>query len=87
MDIIKGILSVRPVMSGKLTVPTVVVPNPYEGSYDITPLAHETVILNTRNKTLSDDVTVLKVPYYETSNIFDGETVYIADENELIIGG
>lgn len=51
----------------------------YEGEYVVVPKAHESTILETRDKTMTDDVTVTKVPYYETSNL-TGETVYIAAE-------
>jgi len=79
---IKGTLSPDASLLGNLTVPTVITPNPYEGDYVITPRAHNTVTLETRNKTMTDDVTVLKVPYYETSNLFDGKTAYIAEETD-----
>ena len=52
----------------------------YEGPYTVTPLAHYEQTLETANKTLVDDVRVLKVPYYETSNLYDGITVYIAED-------
>ena len=52
----------------------------YEGPYEVTPRAYNEIILETKNKTMEDDVTVHKVPYYETSNIFDGKTAYIAEE-------
>lgn len=52
----------------------------YEGPYEVTPKAHEEQILPTNNKAMSDDVTVHMVPYYETSNLFDGKTAYIASE-------
>lgn len=48
----------------------------YEGDYIVTPKANEEVILETSNKILTDDITVLEIPYYETSNI-SGYTVYI----------
>lgn len=48
----------------------------YEGDYIVTPRAHEEVILETSDKLLTDDVTVLEIPYYETSNV-SGYTVYI----------
>lgn len=51
--------------------------DPYQGPYIVTPLANEQQILNTKFKYMSDDVTVNKVPYYETSND-SGTTVYIA---------
>lgn len=51
----------------------------YTGDYVIIPKAHEEVILETKDKTMADDVTVKKVPYYETSNEV-GTTIYIASE-------
>ena len=53
---------------------------PYQGEYTVTPLAREAVVLPTTNKMLLDDVTVTKVPYYETSNQSGGKTAYIAME-------
>lgn len=53
----------------------------YDGSYDVTPKAHTEQVLETRNKLMTSDVTVFKVPYYETSNIFDGLTVFIAEDS------
>lgn len=52
----------------------------YEGPYEVTPRAHNEVVLDTMNKTMEADVTVRRVPYYETSNLFDGKTAYIAEE-------
>lgn len=52
----------------------------YEGPYEVIPRAHNEVILETANKTMEADVTVRRVPYYETSNLFDGKTAYIAEE-------
>lgn len=58
----------------------------YDGQYEVTPSAHNPIVLETREKLMADDVTVLKIPYYETSNE-SGLTVYIAGEDDLIIGG
>lgn len=58
----------------------------YDGQYEVTPSAHNSIVLETREKLMADDVTVLKIPYYETSNE-SGLTVYIAGEDDLIIGG
>lgn len=52
----------------------------YGGPYEVTPSAHDLVILATQNKTMEADVTVRKIPYYETVNLFDGKTAYIAEE-------
>lgn len=49
---------------------------PYTGTYEVTPTAHEQY-LDTSQKFLRDDVTVHKVPYYETTNESGGYTVSI----------
>lgn len=54
--------------------------NTYTGQYNITPKAYNEQVLETANKLLLEDVIVKKVPYYETSNLYDGKTVYIAEE-------
>lgn len=50
----------------------------YNDSYEVTPSASEDIILNTNNKIMEKDITVFKIPYYQTSNT-DGVTVYIAN--------
>lgn len=57
---------------------------PYAGPYVVTPLARISQILPTAGKRMEENVVVLEVPYYETSNLSDGLTVYIA---ETIGGG
>ena len=52
---------------------------PYTGDYVVIPSAMEDLILPTQHKLLRDDITVTKVPYFETSNV-SGTTVYIASE-------
>ena len=51
----------------------------YDGSYDITPLAYDAQVLPTKDTYCDDDILVRQVPYYETSNLSGGNTVYIAD--------
>lgn len=48
----------------------------YEGDYEITPTVYSQN-MPTKNKTMYDDVTVLEIPYYETSNEYGGYTVII----------
>lgn len=55
----------------------------YEGEYEVTPLADQATTLLTKEKYLDSNVTVNKVPYYETSNTDGGETAYIAMEVEI----
>jgi hypothetical protein len=53
---------------------------PYTGEYEVTPKAHQDQVLPTNGLLMLNDVTVFEVPYYETSNLFDGLTAYIASE-------
>lgn len=55
----------------------------YEGEYNIIPKAFYAQTLPTAEKLLRDDIVVTEVPYFETSNNFDGVTVYIAKEVEV----
>ena len=50
----------------------------YEGDYVVTPKAHVEQILETKNKSMTDDVTVLEIPYSEVTNPEGGKTVNIA---------
>lgn len=50
----------------------------YNGRYTAIPQAYDRTVLPTSNKLMKDNVTVEKVPYYETSNTY-GDTVYIAE--------
>lgn len=49
----------------------------YDGSYEVTPLANTETILETAGRRMEDDVTVRKIPYYETTNESGGYTVII----------
>lgn len=51
----------------------------YVGEYTITP-SRETKILETANKILTENVTVVAIPYSEVSNLSGGKTFYIAKE-------
>lgn len=52
---------------------------PYEGEYQVTPKVSEQ-ILPTKQRVMLDNLTVLSIPYFETSNNSGGNTVYIAKE-------
>lgn len=77
---ISGFLSASKGISGLLTIPSAVGVTVYDGPYEVTPKAWDDQILLTDGKLMTDDVTVFRVPYYETSNLFDGKTAYIAEE-------
>ena len=40
----------------------------YDGPTRVTPLAHESVSLSTKNTSVLSDIVVGEIPYYETSN-------------------
>ena len=68
------------VVQGTLTIPSTPGLELYGGPYEVTPKAWEEQILETEGKLMSDDVTVFRVPYYETITLCDGKTAYIAEE-------
>ncbi len=68
-------------ITGTLTIPNAPGLNQYAGPYEVTPRAYVDQVLETDGLLMTDDVTVFKVPYYETSNIFDGLTVFIAEDS------
>ena len=70
-----GVLSLH----GSLTAPSSAPVPTYTGAYEVTPLAHSAVVLETEGLKMTDDVTVFKIPYYDTSNPY-GTTVYIAED-------
>lgn len=67
-DVLIGIISI----AGKPIRPS----DTYEGPYSIRPLPDEAQVLNTKDKMMTDNLTVLEIPYWETSNIY-GKTVII----------
>lgn len=74
-------------LHGTLSARTVIGAEPYEGAYTVHSAAHEAQELPTANKHLVKNITVEKIPYYETSNLSDGITIYIGDEREVEIYG
>lgn len=74
---ISGALSGNKTLSGELTVPAIISPDIYDEEYEVTPEVYNEVVLNTMNKLLVQNVTVHKVPYYETTNESGGYTAII----------
>ena len=52
----------------------------YEGEYIITPRPYREQVLDTKNKSLVQDVTVLEIPYSEVTNPEGGVTANIGYE-------
>ena len=76
---LSGSLSSPVTLGGVITIPPLVGGVIYDGDYTVTPKAFESTTLPTAEKLMTDDVTVLEIPYYATSNVH-GTTIYIADE-------
>ena len=72
------IRSNRPVLKGYLNISRGNI-DVYDGEYIVTPIPYDSQTLETKNKVMANDVTVLAIPYYETSNI-SGITIYIGGE-------
>ena len=73
-----AIRSERPVLKGHLNISRGHI-DVYDGEYIVTPIPYDSQTLKTQNKVMANDVTVLAIPYYETSNI-SGITIYIGGE-------
>lgn len=58
----------------------------YEGDYTIAPSTEEDIVLVTKDKLMTDDLTLKKIPFHETSNDSGGITVYIGKEVEISYG-
>lgn len=52
----------------------------YDGEYVVTPKPFIEQVLETKNKSLVEDVTVLEIPYSEVANPEGGKTVNIGYE-------
>ena len=52
------------------------IPQNYEGSYEIDPLKRQQILL-TKDKIMTQDLKVLGIYYYETTNLNGGKTVTI----------
>lgn len=73
-----GTIESKHIITGSLSAPVAVEHEHYIGSYTVTPSAHTDIVLETANKLMDEDVNVLKIPYFETSNT-SGYTVYIGN--------
>lgn len=55
----------------------------YTGDYVARSRINDDYLLPTAERYLQRDIRVKKIPYYETSNLSDGLTVYIGEEIEI----
>lgn len=84
MENLHGTLSATSAtLHGTLSARSVIGAEIYDGAYSVHSAAHEMQELPTANKHLVKNITVEKIPYYETSNLSDGITIYIGSEKEV----
>ena len=76
--VLHGTLEARGQLTGTLTLPNLTPPvHPsYDGPYEVTPRFYEQT-LETKNKLMTDDVTVEIIPAHEVTNPAGGLTVTI----------
>lgn len=77
-----GYLSSDESLSGELSLgsSTIIIPEvPYTGDYVVDSTVLSDKILETKHKTLMDDITIKPVPTYEVSNMSGGYTFYIGN--------
>lgn len=87
MEKLHGTLSATSAtLHGTLTARSVINAEIYDGEYVVHSEAHEVQILPTAHKQLTKNITVEKIPYFETSNLSDGITAYIGSEVEVNYG-
>ena len=75
---ITGTVQLKEVLTGVVQLPNLTPPvHPsFDGPYEVTPRFHKQT-LETKNKTMTDDVTVETIPVYRTINPSGGNTVSI----------
>lgn len=76
---ISGKISSTETIKGGITIPPENYVNPYEGSYTVVSKPFKDEVIETKNHSMTSNITVLKIPYYETGNE-TGYTVYIGGE-------
>ena len=74
-DVLVGKITNTKSLKGSIFIPLPAKDIIYNGDYDIVPKV-EAQTIGTKNKKMKKDLTVLAIPYYETSNL-TGKTVYI----------
>ena len=76
-NVLKGRLTSVGAFKGTLSKP--VGYTDYSGEYEVTPKVNEQE-LKTKDKHMTDNVTVRAIPYFDTGNNSGGRTVYIGNE-------
>lgn len=80
MPQLQGQLSTVNQIIGVLSIPTYVDVDIYEGDYEVAP-SFENQTLETRDKTLTEDILVKAIEVQSVTNLSGGKTVYIGGIN------
>ena len=80
IETIEGFLSPTDTLIGEIYIPQGVSYDVYTGEYYVIPAPYDEQTLLTNQKLMTDDVTVAAIPYYETSNLSGGYTVFIGGD-------
>ena len=73
---ISGTLTTQPTIIGSLSIPLATDTNPYQGQYEVTP-SEETIVLETRNKSMNHNVTVNAIPSNYGRISWDGRSLTV----------
>ncbi len=76
---IKATINPERVVKAKVSIPHTVVMEPYTGDYDVIPIFTD-ITLETRGKSMTDDVTVRSIPVKKVTNLTGGYTVTIGGD-------
>ena len=77
--VLRGVIHSNASMVGIVYHPSNIDIPTYDGNYQVVPKSTEQV-LSTKDKKMTDDVTVKAIPYFETSNEENGVTIFIGSE-------
>ena len=75
-----GTLTGKSSLEGSLSIGTKSESPEYEGPYTVTPSASDDINLLTADRHVSRNISVIKIPRYETSNHGGGYTFIIAED-------
>ena len=75
---LKGSITTKEKISGFVNVAGMIQQESYDGSYEVTPTLVQQ-ILQTKNKTMVNDLTIKSIPYSEVTNTSNGITVTIGE--------
>lgn len=75
---LKGSITTKEKISGFVNVGGMIQQESYDGSYEVIPTIGQQ-ILQTKNKTMVNDLTIKSIPYSEVTNISNGITVTIGE--------